>query len=83
MQSTYRQPEFAYARSPDQSAGRAAHHPVIVAGAGPVGLAAALDLAQHGVEVVLLDEDNTSATPSARWRSSTGWAAARRSPRAA
>jgi 3-(3-hydroxy-phenyl)propionate hydroxylase len=64
MQSTYRQPEFAYARSPDQSAGRAAHHPVIVAGAGPVGLAAALDLAQHGVEVVLLDEDHTVSVGS-------------------
>jgi 3-(3-hydroxy-phenyl)propionate hydroxylase len=64
MQSTYRQPDYAYRRSPDQSAGRAVHHPVIVAGAGPVGLATALDLAQHGVDVVLLDEDHTVSVGS-------------------
>lgn len=40
------------------------HHPVIVAGAGPVGLATAIDLAQRGVPVVLLDDDDTLATGS-------------------
>lgn len=34
-------------------------HPVVVVGAGPVGLSAAIDLAQQGVAVVLLDEDDT------------------------
>ncbi len=33
-------------------------HPVAVVGAGPVGLATAIDLAQNGVPVVLLDDDN-------------------------
>ena len=33
-------------------------YPVVVVGAGPVGLAAAVDLAQQGVPVVLLDDDN-------------------------
>jgi 3-(3-hydroxy-phenyl)propionate hydroxylase len=33
-------------------------HPVVVVGAGPVGLATAIDLAQQGVPVVLLDDDN-------------------------
>ena len=33
-------------------------HPVIVVGAGPVGLSAAIDLAQRGVPVIVLDDDN-------------------------
>jgi 3-(3-hydroxy-phenyl)propionate hydroxylase len=64
MGATYRQPEYAYRRSADQDMGRPAHHPVIVVGAGPVGLCAALDLAQHGVPVVLLDEDDTVSVGS-------------------
>ncbi|HKT64968.1 MAG TPA: FAD-dependent oxidoreductase [Burkholderia sp.] len=39
-------------------------HPVIVVGAGPVGLSAAIDLAQQGVPVVLLDDDDTLSTGS-------------------
>ncbi|MBY4698166.1 FAD-dependent oxidoreductase [Burkholderia latens] len=42
----------------------AAIHPVIVVGAGPVGLSAAIDLAQRGVPVVLLDDDDTLSTGS-------------------
>lgn len=42
----------------------AAVHPVIVVGAGPVGLSAAIDLAQQGVSVVLLDDDDTLSTGS-------------------
>lgn len=37
----------------------AVRHPVIVIGAGPVGLCAAIDLAQRGVPVGLLDDDDT------------------------
>ena len=47
---------YDYRRSPDQDAGAAARHPVVVVGAGPVGLAAAIDLALRGVPVVLLDD---------------------------
>ncbi len=47
---------YDYRRSPDQDAGAVARHPVIVVGAGPVGLAAAIDLAQRDVPVVLLDD---------------------------
>lgn len=39
-------------------------HRVIVVGAGPVGLAMALDLATRGVASVLLDENNVVATGS-------------------
>jgi 3-(3-hydroxy-phenyl)propionate hydroxylase len=47
---------FGYERSADQDARIPARHPVIVIGAGPVGLTVSLDLAQRGVPVVLLDD---------------------------
>jgi len=53
---------FEYTRSPDQDAATAVRHPVVVVGAGPVGLALAIDLAQRQVPVVLLDNDNTLST---------------------
>jgi 3-(3-hydroxy-phenyl)propionate hydroxylase len=62
----YQKLVFEYVRSPDQDAppGRPARHPVVVVGAGPVGLAAAIDLAQQGVPVVLLDDDDRLSTGS-------------------
>ncbi|MBP0631581.1 FAD-dependent oxidoreductase [Cupriavidus sp. AcVe19-1a] len=39
-------------------------HPVVVVGAGPIGLATAIDLAQRGVRVVLVDDDCTLSTGS-------------------
>ena len=53
-----------YVRSPDQEAPRPVRHPIVVVGAGPVGLSAAIDLAQKGVPVVLLDDDNRLSTGS-------------------
>lgn len=47
---------FAYRRNADQDAAVPAHHPVVVVGAGPVGLSLAIDLAQRGIRVVLLDD---------------------------
>ncbi|CEJ16125.1 3-(3-hydroxy-phenyl)propionate/3-hydroxycinnamic acid hydroxylase [bacterium YEK0313] len=55
---------FEYSRSPDQDAATPPRHPVIVVGAGPVGLAVAIDLAQSGVPVVLLDEDDALSNGS-------------------
>ena len=60
----YQQLRFAYARHADQGAAEPARHPVVVVGAGPVGLALAIDLAQRGVPVVLLDNDCTLSTGS-------------------
>jgi len=54
MDIDYQGRVFDYAPAAPQ-AGR---HPVVVVGAGPVGLATAIDLAQNGVPVVLLDDDN-------------------------
>ncbi len=55
---------YDYIRSPDQGAEPTARHPVVVVGAGPVGLTLAIDLAQHQVPVVLLDKDDTLSTGS-------------------
>ena len=49
-------PLYPYARHPDQE--RTAHHQVIVVGAGPVGLTAAIDLQMQGVDVVLVDDND-------------------------
>ncbi|HKM61071.1 MAG TPA: FAD-dependent oxidoreductase, partial [Acidisphaera sp.] len=58
MDVDYQSLLFDYRRSPDQAAPVPVRHPVVVVGAGPVGLAAAIDLAQAGINVVLLDDDN-------------------------
>jgi 3-(3-hydroxy-phenyl)propionate hydroxylase len=60
---TYVNPVYPYARPADLD-GRARHWPVIVAGAGPVGLTAAIDLAQRGIDVLVLDEDSTVSVGS-------------------
>jgi 3-(3-hydroxy-phenyl)propionate hydroxylase len=50
--------QFGYRRHPDQDKAGAdvAEYPVVVVGAGPVGLSLAIDLAQRGQSVVLLDD---------------------------
>jgi 3-(3-hydroxy-phenyl)propionate hydroxylase len=48
--------QFGYRRCADQDSRDPARHSVIVVGAGPVGLSAAIDLAQRGRRVVLLDD---------------------------
>ena len=64
VESDFQSQAFEYRRSPDQSAETPALHPVVVVGAGPVGLALAIDLAQRGVRVLLLDNDNKLSTGS-------------------
>src|ERR1700747_805918 len=50
--------QFGYRRHPDQDRAGTdlAEHPVVVVGAGPVGLSLAIALAQRGQSVVLLDD---------------------------
>jgi 3-(3-hydroxy-phenyl)propionate hydroxylase len=64
LPGTYTQPRFAFVRSPDQASGTPVRYPVIVVGAGPVGLAAAIDLALRGIPVVVLDDDDTVSVGS-------------------
>ncbi|HJU71974.1 MAG TPA: FAD-dependent oxidoreductase [Paucimonas sp.] len=58
MELDYQHIVFDYVKSSDHAAKTPAHHPVIVVGAGPVGLTVAIDLAQQGVPVVVLDDDD-------------------------
>lgn len=60
----YQKLVFDYVRHSDQDAAQAVRRPVVVVGAGPVGLALAIDLAQREIAVVLLDDDNTLSTGS-------------------
>ena len=60
----YQALEFEYRLSPDQRAETSALHPVVVVGAGPVGLSLAIDLAQRGLRVLLLDNDHKLSSGS-------------------
>lgn len=60
----YQSIRFPYKRSPDQDVPAPAMHPVVVVGAGPVGLSLAIDLAQRHIPVVLLDAEGALSTGS-------------------
>ncbi|MBL8345245.1 MAG: FAD-dependent oxidoreductase [Rubrivivax sp.] len=61
MLKTYTYPRYEYRKPPEIGQARAPVRrvPLVVVGAGPVGLAAALDSAQRGLPAIVLDEDNT------------------------
>ncbi|MBS0392532.1 MAG: FAD-dependent oxidoreductase [Proteobacteria bacterium] len=59
MLKTYTYPKFDYVRPPELVEQRDGHYPVVVVGAGPVGLSMAIDLALQGQRVLLLDNDDT------------------------
>lgn len=75
MAGPHIRPNFGYRRSPDQGAGDQGagdqeapvpvRRPVVVVGGGPTGLSLAIDLALHGVPVVVLDDDDT-VSPGSR-----------------
>ena len=57
--ATYQYPTFPYRVPHDLMADAPQRHPLVVIGAGPVGLAAAIDARQHGLEVIVFDEDDS------------------------
>jgi 3-(3-hydroxy-phenyl)propionate hydroxylase len=60
MLNTYTWPRYAYRRAPELNR----RAPLVIVGAGMVGLAAAIDAAQRGLPVIVLDDDNTVSVGS-------------------
>jgi len=61
--AAYANPLYPYRRAPELD-GAPRHRGVVVIGAGPVGLSTAIDLAQRGIPVLVLDDDNTVSVGS-------------------
>lgn len=59
MLNAYQYPKFPYRPPAELQSGTVARHQVVIVGAGPVGLAAAIDCQLQGLNVLLLDEDDT------------------------
>lgn len=55
----YELPVYPFRLPPELAGGGVRRYPVVIAGAGLSGLTLACDLAQRGVQCVLLDEDDT------------------------
>jgi 3-(3-hydroxy-phenyl)propionate hydroxylase len=64
MLSTYTWPKFPATRPPELDAKALTHKAVVIVGAGPVGLALAIDLAMQGHTPVVLDDDDTVSVGS-------------------
>ncbi|CAO3401473.1 FAD-dependent oxidoreductase [Azospirillum palustre] len=64
MHATFSYPKYSFTPSEEQRTGSVRRHPVVIVGAGPVGLTAALDFARKGVPVVVLDAEDTVSVGS-------------------
>jgi 3-(3-hydroxy-phenyl)propionate hydroxylase len=60
---TYTYPKYHYQRPPELDA-VGARRPVLIVGAGPVGLTAALDCHLHGIPAIVIDDDDTVSVGS-------------------
>jgi 3-(3-hydroxy-phenyl)propionate hydroxylase len=59
MLDTYTWPRYAARRAPELDSAQTRRVPLVVIGAGPVGLSAAIDAALRGLPALLLDDDDT------------------------
>ena len=59
MHQTYQYVKFPYITPDEQVRKTIKRYPVVVVGAGPAGLGAAIDCRQQGLPVLLLDDDDT------------------------
>jgi 3-(3-hydroxy-phenyl)propionate hydroxylase len=59
MLNTYTWPRFAARPAPELGEPGVRRVPLVIVGAGPVGLSAAIDAALRGLAVVLIDDDDT------------------------
>ena len=59
MLKSYQYQTLEYQKPADLDSATPRHYPVVVVGAGPVGLTSAIDLAAKGHPVLLLDNDHT------------------------
>jgi 3-(3-hydroxy-phenyl)propionate hydroxylase len=64
MFKAYEYPRFPYVQSPEQRDGTVKRHKVVIVGAGPIGLTAALDCVARGIEAVVLDDNDTVSVGS-------------------
>ena len=60
----YSYKEFPYKTPPEIVGGKREIYPVVIVGAGPIGLSLAIDLAQRGIKSVVLDDNNIVSTGS-------------------
>ena len=60
----YNYKEFPYKTPPEIVGGKREIYPVVIVGAGPIGLSLAIDLAQRGIKSVVLDDNNIVSTGS-------------------
>jgi 3-(3-hydroxy-phenyl)propionate hydroxylase len=61
---TYHYHPYAYRTPPELGGAGSFRHRVVIVGAGPVGLAAAIDLAQRGIPTVVLDDNDVVSVGS-------------------
>ncbi|MCK8464102.1 FAD-dependent oxidoreductase [Aliiroseovarius sp. S1339] len=64
MNKIFEVPLYPYQHSSDQDASVPVRHPVVIIGAGPIGLAMGIDLAQQGVKVVIVDDNDKVSSGS-------------------
>jgi 3-(3-hydroxy-phenyl)propionate hydroxylase len=62
--ATYTYPKYEYQSAADLMKGAPQRRPLVIVGAGPVGLAAAIDARLQGLDVLLFDEDDSVSSGS-------------------